>query len=111
MAYIRNQNGSAARSVIACSPAARQSRRLFHNFHGFPVEKLLVLPCRREMPRVLVRLGQLKGLIYSSDRGDGRMKTYIHFMERPPMLTCDPEGTQLYVLGGNYRVTHSGIEG
>jgi hypothetical protein len=32
-------------------------------------------------------------------------------METPPLLVCDPEGKQLYVIGGNYRVTNRGIEG
>jgi hypothetical protein len=61
---------------------------------------------------VLVHLGYLKGLIYSSDKGDrGQPKTYVHFMETPPRLTCDPHGRQLYVVGGRYRVTRRGIEG
>jgi hypothetical protein len=64
------------------------------------------------MPRVVVELGRLKGLIYSSDRGScGMPKTFIHFMETPPVLACNPSGKQLYILGGNYRVTRRGIEG
>jgi hypothetical protein len=60
----------------------------------------------------LVHLGALRGLIYSSDKGGyGRPKTYIHFMETPPRLACDPRGTQLYIVGGRYRVTPRGIEG
>lgn len=69
-------------------------------------------PCRRTIPRVLVKLGSLKGIIYSSDRYTaGRSRTYIHFLETPPLLTCDPDGAQLYILGGRYRVTSRGIEG
>ena len=26
-------------------------------------------------------------------------------------LACDADGTQLYILGGNYRVTRRGLEG
>jgi hypothetical protein len=111
MAYIRNQESSAARKLTARSPLVAQGCRLFQNFHGFPMEKLIVMPCRREMPEVLVRLGQLRGVIYSSGRGDGVGKTYIHFMEDPPLLTCDPKGSQLYVVGGSYRITRKGIEG
>jgi len=32
-------------------------------------------------------------------------------MQTPVQLTCDPRGTQLYIVGGNYRVTERGIEG
>jgi len=64
------------------------------------------------IPDVLVQIGRLKGVIYSSDRGRrGRSRTYVHFMETPPTLACDPGGTQLYVIGGRYRVTPRGIEG
>lgn len=64
------------------------------------------------MPRVLVKLGRLRGLIYTSDKGNcGRPRTYIHFMRTTPLLACDPEGTQLHILGGRYRVTAHGIEG
>jgi hypothetical protein len=64
------------------------------------------------MPRVLVQFGELRGLIYATDRGrPGMGRTYIHFMERPPLLACNSRGDQLYVLGGDYRITRRGIEG
>jgi hypothetical protein len=67
--------------------------------------------CRRR-PEVRLQVGRLKGLIYSADRGRrGRPRTYVHFMETPPLLTCDPGGRQLYIVGGRYRVTSRGIEG
>jgi hypothetical protein len=85
---------------------------LFRRFHCFPESGVMRCPCRRLIPKVLVKLGHLRGLIYSSDRGQPqRHRTYIHFMETPPLLACDPEGRQLYVIGGNYQVTHRGIEG
>lgn len=85
---------------------------LFHLFHRFPAPAMIRMPCRRLMPKVLVKLGQLRGLIYSSDKGKkGCPRTYIHFMETPPLLASDPEGTQLYIVGGRYRVTPRGIEG
>jgi hypothetical protein len=55
-------------------------------------------------------MGALRGLVYSKDHG-GTKRTYIHFMDDPPRLMCDPDGRQLYVLGGSYRVTQRGIEG
>ncbi len=85
---------------------------LFQTFHCFPAEAIRKRRWNRVMPRVLVELGRLKGLIYSSDRGGfGRPRTFIHFMETPPVLACNPSGNQLYVLGGNYRITRRGIEG
>jgi hypothetical protein len=88
------------------------AQTLFRIHHRFPARAVIRLPCRRIIPKVLVQLGSLRGLIYSSDKGNrGCPKTYIHFMERPPKLACDPNGTQLYILGGRYRVTPRGIEG
>jgi hypothetical protein len=59
-----------------------------------------------------VELGHLVGLIYRSDKGrQGLPQAYIHFMQDPPHLVSNPEGTQLYIVGGSYRVTRRGIEG
>jgi hypothetical protein len=88
------------------------ARNLFRIFHRFPAATLIRMPCRRVVPKMLVHLGHLRGLIYSSDKGtQGCRRTYIHFMDRPPRLTCNPEGTQLYIIGGRYRITPRGIEG
>jgi hypothetical protein len=93
-------------------PRLAKAQRLFCLFHRFPPPVMTRLRCQRMMPNVLVHLGYLRGLIYSSDKGDrGLHRTYIHFMETPPRLACDAEGSQLYILGGRYRITPRGIEG
>ena len=90
----------------------RQAHSLFREFHAFAPGPVFVARCERTAPRVLVRLGRLKGLIYSSDRGQcGRPRTFVHFMESPPVLASNPEGNRLYILGGRYRVTRHGIVG
>jgi hypothetical protein len=89
-----------------------EAAALFRSFHRFGPGQVIRMPHPRRMPVVLVHLGWLQGLIYSSDRGSpGRPRRFIHFLETPARLTCDPLGEQLYVLGGRYRVTHRGIEG
>jgi len=91
--------------------AFRQARSLFREFHDFGPGAIFTGRCSRPAP-VMVRLGRLKGLIYSSDRGRcGRPRTFVHFMQTPPVLAANPEGTQLYILGGRYRVTRKGIVG
>lgn len=68
--------------------------------------------CPREVPPVLVPLGELRGVIYRSDRGQcGRPRTFVHFFESPPLLTCDPAGQRLHIVGGRYQVTRRGLEG
>lgn len=84
----------------------------YARFHQFAPPCIARNQVRRFVPDVLVDLGELRALIYRSDRGRrGRMQTYIHFMETAPRLACDPDGTQLFILGGAYRVTKRGIEG
>jgi hypothetical protein len=65
------------------------------------------------MPPIVVDLGELVGVMYRSDKGRpaGHPRTYIHRMEDPPRLVSNMEGTQLYIVGGSYRVTPRGIEG
>jgi hypothetical protein len=88
------------------------ARQLFERFHSFKPPRILRRHCRRTMPNVLVKLGHLRGVIYSSDKEQcGRPRTFIHFMETPPLLASDANGRQLYILGGDYRVTSRGIEG
>ena len=67
----------------------------------------------RERPQSGLRhIGRLRALIYASDRGArGVPRTFIHFMRRWPRLACDRSGRQLFIVGGNYRVTPRGIEG
>ncbi len=91
-------------------PQLSEARTLFRRFHCFAPSRLIRHSCCRMLPKVMVDLGRLRGLIYTSDRGQP-LKTYIHFFEKPAHLTCNPEGTHLYILGGNYRVTERGIEG
>jgi hypothetical protein len=90
----------------------QEGKKLYCLYHRFAPRKWVYQSCRRVIPKVLVHLGSLRGLIYASDRGScGCPRTYIHFMETPARLACDPQGTQLYILGGRYRVTPRGIEG
>jgi hypothetical protein len=86
--------------------------RLFRTFHGFPADRVRRAQHPRLVPRALVDLGRLCGVIYASDRGcRGTPRTFIHFMRSCPRLACDPAGRQLYIVGGRYRVTTRGIEG
>jgi hypothetical protein len=116
-----SRNGAQAVSYILCTPRTARRKRLpcleeahdlFWRFHRFAAHGVIRKPCRRVIPKVLVHLGYLRGLIYTSDKGSrGCLKTYIHFMDTPPRLACDSAGAQLYIVGGDYRVTPRGIEG
>jgi hypothetical protein len=101
MAYVPDRPTSVA---AGCS--------LYRRFHRFDADRCATARMRLRIPDVLVRLGRLKAVIYTSDKGKrGRPQTYIHFMQRPPCLACDTDGTQLYIVGGRYRITERGIEG
>ena len=93
-------------------PAVLAGTRLYRTFNRFRPARVVRLRHRRVIPPVVVELGTLTGLMYRSDKWQrGRPRTFIHFMEDPPRLVCNAAGTQLYVVGGRYRVTARGIEG
>ena len=106
-----------ARATVSPSRSAGDERhaagaRLYRTFNRFKPARVVRSRHRRVMPPVVVELGRLTGLMYRSDKWQrGRPRTFIHFMEDPPRLVCDTAGTQLYVVGGRYRVTARGIEG
>lgn len=85
---------------------------LYKTFNRFGPSRVVRVRFPRVIPPVVVELGELAGLIYRSDKGyPGQPVTYIHLMQDPPRLASNIEGTQLYILGGSYRVTSRGIEG
>ena len=89
-----------------------QGAALYREFYRFGSSRVIRLHHLRLMPPVVVELGELVGLIYRSDKGQpGRWRAYIHLMQDPPRLVSDVAGTQLYLVGGSYRVTPRGIEG
>ncbi len=65
----------------------------------------------RVIPPVVIQLGELVGVIYRAAKGGVGPRTYVHFMETRPRLVAAPDGRQLYIVGGRYRVTGRGIEG
>lgn len=90
----------------------QQGMELYHAFNGFESSRIVKVHHSRVIPPVVVELGELVGLMYRSDKGQpGQPLTYIHRMEDPPRLVSNIEGTQLYIVGGSYRVTPRGIEG
>jgi hypothetical protein len=89
-----------------------QGSDLYRQFNGYLPARVKRVAHNRLIPPIVVELGELAGIIYRSDKWQpGQPRTYIHFMETPARLVCNVEGTQLYIVGGSYRITSRGIEG
>jgi len=94
------------------SQQIRLGEDLYRQFNCFEPARIEQVHHPRLIPPVVVELGELAGLIYRSDKWQpGTPRTYIHFMENPPRLVSSVTGKQLYIVGGDYRVTSRGIEG
>jgi len=94
------------------SGSLRRGTALYRRFNRFEPAQVVTAAHLRVTPPVVVELGELVGLIYRSDKGQrGRWQAYVHLMQDPPRLVSNVEGTQLYIVGGSYRVTRHGIEG
>ncbi len=113
MAYVWKQHARPKDTGSGPSrPEIEAAKALFRRFHRFRPDRILCQRFERTVPRVLVRLGELRALVYSSDRGQpGRPRSFVHFLQDPPALACDARGRRLFILGGSYRVTPFGIEG
>lgn len=94
------------------SLSSRQGQHLYQRFNQFPASQVQRVPHNRRIPPTVVSLGELVGLMYRSDKWQqGKPRIFVHHLETPPQLVCNPAGTQLYIVGGNYRITERGIEG
>ena len=106
-----NQQQGSALIVQPSKRLDRKAAQLYRRFRRFAPSRFIHINYPRTIPPVVVQLGSLVGIIYRSNKGDGKANAYVHFMEKPPMLVSNPEGNQLYIVGGDYRVTERGIEG
>lgn len=89
----------------------REAGTLYERFHRLEPTGTVTVRHPRVMPPVVVHLGTLVGVIYRSERGrPGEPRNYVHFMKEPPTLTSSVDGKQLFIVGGEYRVTGRGIE-
>lgn len=94
------------------SQDVHQGKTLYREFNHFEASRSIKVKHSRLIPPVVVDLGELVGIIYRSDKGQpGQPQAYIHSMQDPPRLVSNVEGTQLYIVGGSYRITQQGIEG
>ncbi|MCX7595732.1 MAG: hypothetical protein N2235_18620 [Fischerella sp.] len=101
-----------SRSVPAMNQDLYEGMGLYQKFNHFSPSCVVRVPHSRLIPPIVVELGELVGLIYRSDKGQpGQAQAYIHFMQDPPRLVSNIAGTQLYIVGGSYRITKHGIEG
>jgi hypothetical protein len=107
------QFGSAERPLpTPLRQDVEHGKKLYRTFNDFEASQTITVKQSRLIPPVVVDLGELVGIIYRSDKGQpGQPQAYIHFMQTPPRLVSNIEGTQLYIVGGSYQITPRGIEG
>lgn len=71
-----------------------------------------------DWPPVLVVVGTMEEVVYSSRKWDGELRLFHHTFGRDgrrkiekPVLAVHPDGAPLFVVGGGARVTDRGIVG
>lgn len=87
----------------------RKAAGLYTKFTGHEnvdVVKATVSP----MPKVLVEIGMIDGVLYTTKR-DGVTEKYIHRFKKNsrPLFAVSPDGKQLFLLGGAFTFGERGI--
>lgn len=84
---------------------------VYRGFHwGRNPHKALLFKNVKQIPRTVVVLGELTGVIYRTIKGNDSPTLYVHSFNEPmPLLCMDIDGTQLYILGGRYHIENKGI--
>lgn len=85
--------------------------RKFHDFLPSGVDPVEVET--RTIPKILAALGRLEAVVYRSDKWGRPMTSYIHKFKAKdrPLLCTNADGTQLYIVGGSYKIEADGITG
>lgn len=88
-----------------------RAERMFETWHEFGSKaiKRVRVPSRT-LPKYGVKLGEIVTLDYISDKWEGKPVTYTHDTKRPrPWLVSDPDGQQLFIVGGRMKPTADGL--
>ena len=83
--------------------------KLYHNFSGHEPE-LVGKTKKPKIPDVGIVIGELDGVAYETVR-DGKTEKYFHQFDKRvrPLLVSSFDGSQVYILGGEYDFTADGI--
>lgn len=87
----------------------RKAAELFTDFTGHDDPRLSKIRIP-QMPKAVLAIGQVDGIMYSTVR-DNVAEKYIHEFRKSsrPLLAASPDGKQLYLIGGSYDFTERGI--
>lgn len=82
---------------------------LYERFSGHEAEvigRVNIAP----VPRELVAVGELDGVMYTTVR-DGKREKYLHKFAASdkPVLAVSPDGKRIFLVGGRYTFTERGI--
>lgn len=86
-----------------------QGSALYERFSGHDAELIGRVP-KPVIPKVLIAIGEIDGILYTTVR-DGVREKYIHRFRKKsrPLLAVAPDGKSMVLLGGAYQFTESGI--
>ena len=87
----------------------QEAAALYADFSGHEPEIIGTLD-KPDMPDVLIGIGEIDGVLYSTVR-DGKLEKYIHKFTKKsrPLFAVSHDGKQLFMLGGAYTFTERGI--
>lgn len=94
-------------------PALDRAVALSKQFHGFDPRRIKKVNI--EWPRALMLLGPCVRVDYYSDKFDGKGRIYYHDFEKPAAVYAaespQPDGTNLLIIHGNFKIKPEGITG
>ena len=92
-------------------PPSQVSRagRLYREFSGHEPDETEIVEIP-DMPKAVLVIGELEGVIYSTVRDDEHER-YIHKFRAKsrPLLCASPDGDRLFIVGGAFEFTDRGI--
>lgn len=93
----------------ASDPVVKRAASLYERFTGHTADEGHVVDVP-DMPRVIVNIGDIDGLLYTTVR-DGVVESYIHKFHKndKPVFGVSPDGKRLFLIGGRFDFTERGI--
>jgi hypothetical protein len=89
--------------------ALKKAARLYEDFTGHEGAIIARVPSPK-IPKALAVIGECDGIMYTTIRS-GEHEKYIHKFSKKarPLFCVAPDGSQIYLIGGEYRFTERGI--